>query len=336
MAQGSNITGHHDDEPGLPGPNTLAIWAASAGHLTLDAAVRCADLDPIAVGSDEEACRRALLAERDVPSFDDPRVGPQEAGAGCLVAADCRFDPAPHLRAGRVVATTEPLGPLPATDPRPPLLGEFVRAPGFRAVEQILESFGPVASVHVECHCAPGQGSLHGRLHDALRVLERLCGDMEMVDAMLVGSNAAQSVEPVHSHVSATPDELIDLTGTIGALVRHIPRSSSTISVSDHSGWRRSVRILGAGGTLECGEVGVNWIDPVGRVIEHQALSEDPFGDACAHLASELGTLLEAPDRLGAAEPVVVTHAACEAVRLSCRTRAPESPEKIRDLLERT
>ena len=336
MQQMPDGTPNDPDAPAGAEPGSVAFWATPQCGLYLNEAIVRSGISPVAVGSAEEACRRELSAGREAMVYDDPRLGPQEAAATALLSADPGLDPIPHLRAGRCIGTTEPLSPIMQGESRPVLLGEFIRTPGFRAAEQILESFGPIASIHVDCHCAPGQGSLSARLHDAMRVLERLCGDMEMVDAMLIGANAAQSIEPVLSHVSATPDDLADLSGHIGVLVRHNPRSSSTVSATDRSGWRRSVRILGAGGTLEFGEVGVNWTDPVGRVIEHHSPADDLFAEACIHLGEEIRTLVQTPARARFDDSSSIAHAACEAVRLSCRTRAPESLEKIRDLLERT
>jgi hypothetical protein len=107
------------------------------------------------------------------------------------------------------------------------------------------------------------------------------------------------------------------------------------ISVSDQTSWERSVRLLGVGGVIEVDELGVSWIDPSGRAIETRALLKDPFDHACKQLAGELRDLVATPRRLPTSEPTIRTQAACEAVRLSCRTRAPEWVGKARELIER-
>ena len=216
------------------------------------------------------------------------------------------------------------------------MLGEFIRTPGFLAAEQVLESFGPIASVQVISRCGPGQGTLFARLYDAMRVLERLCSGFEMVDAMLVGPNAAQSSEPVHAHVDAIPEFLADLSGHLGVLVRHAPRAVATISATDQASWQRTVHLLGPGGSLLVDEAGVSWTGPGGQPIETHVPPEAPYTLACTHLAGEIRGLLDQPRRLPAVECSMDAYAACETVRLSCRTRGPESTETIRDVLERT
>lgn len=318
-----------------PNARPLALWGSARTATYLSEGVRQSGLEVSAVGGVDDSTRRLIAPDFDGEGYDDPRGGLQASDVDCLVCADVNLDPAPHLKAGRLLGSLEPLTRVVDSASQPELLGEFTRSTGFKAAEQILESFGPIASIQVVSHCGQGQGTLHARLHDAMRILERMCGALELVDAMLVGPLAGQSREPVNAHIEAIPESVRDLTGHLGILVRHEPRAVGMISVSDQTSWERSVRLLGVGGTIEVDELGVSWIDPSGRAIENRTLLEDPFDQACQQLAGELRDLVATPRRLPMTEPTIRTQAACEAVRLSCRTRAPEWVGKARELIER-
>lgn len=327
-----------EDRSASPEPTTgrpLALWGAARTATYLAEGIRRSGLEISALGAVDDLSRRLIVPDFEGEHYDDPRGGPQGHDMHCLVSADANLDPAPHLKAGRLLGSLEPLTRVADSVSQPELLGEFTRSSGFKAAEQILESFGPIASIQVVSHCGKGQGSLHARLHDAMRVLEKMCGALEMVDAMLVGPLAGQSREPVNAHIEAIPELVQDLTGHLGILVRHEPRAVGMISVSDQTCWERSVRLLGVGGTIEVDELGVSWIDPSGQVVETRSKLEDPFGQACQQLAEELRDLVATPRRLPMTEPTIRTQAACEAVRLSCRTRAPEWVGKVRELIER-
>ena len=318
-----------------PTEGSMAIWGAAQTATYLSEGVRRSGLRVDALGAVDDPTGRLIDADFDGERYDDPRGGPQGREVQYLVAADVHLDPGPHLKAGRVLGTLEPLPRVLDSASQPAQLGEFTRSSGFKAAEQILESFGPIASIQVVSHCGRGQGTLHARLHDAMRMLERLCGALEMVDAMLVGPQAGQSREPVNAHIEAIPESGRDLTGHLGILVRHEPRAVGMISVSDQTCWERSIRLLGVGGTIEIDEAGVSWTDPSGRSIETRPPLEDPFAHACAQLGEELRDLVASPRRLPTSEPTIRTQAACEAVRLSCRTRGPEWVGKARELIER-
>jgi hypothetical protein len=320
----------HGEFPGVvlwsdPSCSNIALHAARASGVAFSAA-----------GSADEATARTLADALGIASFDDVRLGPEGVQVRALFAADQHVDLDSHARAGRSVFSLEPLEPAHAMPEASVVLGSFIGSAGFKAAAQVLPDFGAIASVHVKCHCGAGQGTLTARLHDALLTLQRLLGSPELLDAMLVAPNAAQSQEPARAHVEATPERLSDLAGDLGVLVRFQPRAIGLISASDQVSWRREVQVLGTRGTLDIDEGGVSWRDPEGAIIESHKPIENGFQMACSQVGSELLRHLQ-----GAAEPVervdpVLTYAACEAVRLSCRTRAPESVEKLRELLERT
>lgn len=317
-------------------PPRLAVWSDARGSELLAGVLRHLEVTPVGIGAAEEQVRRALSAGGEATVFDDPRTGPRDCGAHALLSADNRLDPEAFRRSECTLLSLEPLA-VPEDVAQSVLrIGALEDSAGFRAAQQVLESFGPVASVQVVCHSAAGQGSLHARLDDALRVLERLVGSLEMVDAMHVGPQAAQSSEPVHAHIEAIPETVSGLTGDLGVLVRHEPRAFGLVSVSDQCGWQRVVRLHGEGGTLEFDELGVSWTDATGAVIESREPVADPFDEACRQIAERVRCFDQPGALLPRSEPAGPTLAACEAVRLSCRTRAPESVSKISELLART
>ena len=80
----------------------------------------------------------------------------------------------------------------------------------------------------------------------------------------------------------------------------------------------------------------MNWTDPSGAILESHGVVEDPFGSACGQLAGEIRGLVEMPKHLPEAGLSRDACSVCEAVRLSSRTRGPESTAMIRDVLDRT
>lgn len=314
----------------------VVVWADSSSVTSASQAARASGVSFCAVGSNDETTARELSDALGTASFDDVRLGPDGVQMCTLFSADQHLDHALQTRAGRTVLSLEPLEPSPALPGATTLLGSFLGSDGFHAATQILPDLGAIAAVHMKSHCNAGQGSLTARLHDALLTLQRLLGSPELLDAMLVAPNAAQSQEPARAHVEATPERLSDMTGDLGVLVRFQPRAIGTISASDQAPWRREVQVIGTLGTLDIDEGGFSWRASDGTIIERHDPIEDGFEMACSQVGSELVEHLK-----GTVGPVtrvdpIQTYAACEAVRLSCRTRAPESVEKLRELLERT
>ena len=314
----------------------IGVWMVPAAEQYITRTAQTSGIDFCGVGSTDEAVARNVAATLNAEVFDDVRTGPSTAPCTALLAADQSLDHMAQLRAGRAVFTLEPWSPVEHGGQQPILLGSFIEGTGFRAAQQVLPDFGAIASVHVVNQCGVGQGSLAARLHDAMLTLHMLLGPPELLDAMLIAQNAAQSDEPARAHVELTPERLDGLAGDIGVLARFQPRAVGTIAASDRGPWIRRVHLVGAGGTLEIDEVGVTWRDTQGAVLEQHDPVEDSFGAACQQAGAELQNHLAGRESIARHIDPLDTYAACEAVRLSCRTRAPESTSKLRELLERT
>ena len=287
------------------------------------------------VGSSDPVVAKHLADAFELDPADDIRHGINPTDGFALVAGDPLFSPA-QLQGPRETMSLEP-GALTAEDFKTTtILGLFTHSPGFRSLEQVLVDFGPISSVHFSAHCSEGQGTLHGRLHDAFCVIHSLLGTPEMIDGMLVGATDVQSSQPGHHHADKVSDDLSGITGYLSALIRCVPRATATISVSDQLDWQRCLRIMGPSGIIDVMENTITWCKPDGTLLDVGEPLEDPFAFHCMRLAGEIaesngGNRLQVqPERI---ESIM---ACCEAARLSCRTRAPESPAKIRDLLART
>ena len=290
----------------------------------------------LAAGGPDLPSGRFFEDEQELPFFDELRTGPADHRSPAVLLADRGFDPTMTIQGEPRLSTLEPLERPTSAHQPVHQLGSFVRSRGFRAALQILDDFGPITSLHVTCHGGAGQGSLYARLFDAVSTVLTILGDPDMIDAMLVPPVHPAGVEAARPLPDTLPEGLSQLTGDLGALIRCQPRGLATISASDRACWERSVRVLGAAGTVLIDQVGVAWTDPSGKVIEDQPRERDGFQNACKQVAEEVDQWVG-----GQLDPVRevdsgLAIATCEATRLSCRTREPESTQKVRELLSRT
>lgn len=271
-----------------------------------------------------------------VATFDDLRTGPVECDASAVVLADRGFDPTQTLQGEPRLCTLEPLERPTAINQPVQLIGAFVRSNGFKAAMQIFDGFGPITSLHVTSHCGIGQGSLYARLYDAVTTVLTVLGGPDMIDAMLVPPPVLPGAEGGRVQSEPLPEGLSQLTGDIGALIRCQPLGLATISASDQACWDRRVQVLGPSGTVSIGQDGVSWRGSNGQIIEDHVSKPDEFRSATQQAAEEIDLWSS-----GQWEPLHqtdagLTIATCEATRLSCRTREPESTLKVQELLART
>ena len=272
----------------------------------------------------------------DVVFFDDLRAGPAESQAQAVLLADRRFDPTMSIRGEPRLCTLEPLERPTSINQSVVQIGSFIRSAGFKAALQILDDFGPITSLHITSHCADGQGSLYSRLYDAVTTVLSILGGPDMIDAMLVPPVHTSALEAPRAQSEQLPEGLSQLTGDLGALIRCQPRGLVTISASDQACWERSVRVLGPAGTVGIDQVGISWTAPSGKVIEDQPRERGGFETACRQAAEEIDQWLAGQLDTSRETDTGLAIATCEATRLSCRTREPESTEKVRELLTRT
>ena len=195
-------------------------------------------------------------------------------------------------------------------------------SPGYRAAQEVFEQFGPRQCVNVSFRSGPGEGSLFGRLFDAIDLLDVLCGDVEMMDAALAGP------------LSPPPELLSGLRGHLTLNMRYSGNCCSCVALSDCAGsWFRGVTVLGEAGCLRIDDQGFEWVAPDGEIIDsdRQKKRATPGELIAVHAMRLLETLhaTEAPP------DHAKLLAACEATRLSCRTGQGEAPRKMLEMLSR-
>ena len=318
--------------------SSVAVW--SSPHARIYADGTAARLSSSLVGTGSAPTGQAPEpGDAAITTFDDLRTGPHACGADAVLLADRTFDPTMNFQGSPRLCTLEPLvRPSPASEPVL-LVGLMVRSPGYLAARQVLEDFGAISSMHITSHCGPGQGSLYARLFDAVSLVLAVLGAPDLIDAMLVPPTPPSGSDPKlpPTEVPDVPVEgLARLSGDLGVLIRCQPLGLATISASDQASWERTATLLGPSGTLKIHETGISWTGTGDREIESWTGEAPLFELACRQAANEVDRWLagNGPKVLEVDEALAT--ATCEATRLSCRTREPESTERARDLLSRT
>ena len=315
--------------------NPIGLWGSLHTMELLMGIGREITAEVAFVGSSDPVVAKRLGEFFDLEPSDDLLHGIRSSDQFDLLVGDPDFSPS-LVQGTRSIMSLEPSSLLLADSSSPVVLGTFTQSPGFRSLEQVLDDFGPISSVHFTGHCSEGQGTLHGRLHDAFCVIHSLLGNPEMIDAMLVGALDVQSNQPGRHHADSVSDDLSGITGYLSALVRCVPRATATLSVSDQLDWQRSLRIMGPSGILDVMENTITWSKRDGTMLDVGEVLSEPFPFHCASISSQLSDFMNGTQMPPQPEHIESVTACCEAARLSCRTRAPESPDKIRDLLART
>jgi len=210
-----------------------------------------------------------------------------------------------------------------------------------RDAADVLEQFGQVRTVLVECWCRAGQGTLGARLFDAMDCIVSLLGVPEQVDATYVW--------PVSGHAlhAAAGESLRGLEGDLTANMRFAGGRAAAVALSDRaSRWSRSVTILGDGGRLRISDDGVSgdgigpggfvWLSADGQTVDasrpvrRKRGQEDRPDEALVDaLADQLARILDPRAPVPGATDYPGVLAAGGAALLSARTGESESSETI-------
>jgi len=242
----------------------------------------------------------------DLPDDGDVRESIREAAAHVFVSA-CPFEviaPAAEQSEGAPWAAYVPL---------------TSRSEGARAAAATLEQFGRVDAIAMTARCGPEFGTLDGLLFDTMDFITTLMGDVEAVSATLASS------------CGDVPERLRNLHGHLTINVRLAEGRCASLALSDQAGtWFRGATIIGTGGHMRITEGSLEWHDPRGKAVESAHRSEVmPLAEV---IARDIRRLIDGLDRPADIQATVMTLAACEAVRLSCRTRQEEEPAKMVDV----
>ncbi len=310
------------------------VWATRAQEELLRKVFSDESISLLAVGSDESATAADLAATHHAERLEDLRQALHREDADLLwLAGPVDLEPATLKLIGQKSLRTF------SSYPQPDSIGDLLSQPddgvtigvlplmqrsaGFRAAEEIFESFGRVECISISFRSDPSSGSLFSRLYDAMDVVTRRCGEADTIDAALV------------SPTGDTPETLGDLTGHMTVNLRFPENRSASITISDRAGrWFRGITMLGPGGCLRVDEGQFEWIGPDGVTVDSHAETEAPTG-----LGGIIATQLRrAVERRDATEPPA-DHArlmaACEAARVSSRTGEWESPRSVMRMFSR-
>ncbi len=232
-----------------------------------------------------------------------------------------------EARAGTV--TTEPLPASAADvlgDPDEARTAHFVplmrQSPGFERASDVFGTFGERHGANIVLGCGPGQGTLFARLFDAMDLAVALGGAVEQVHAAL------------WRPLGGVPETLRSLTGTLAITLRFRDNRCASLCVSDGAGaWLRRIVVVGDGGCLRIDDGGFEWIAPDGRTIDAHREKRTPSPGEL--VARQVRRLLEGRTEIDPPPDAARLLALCEAARLSAKTGAPETPEKVMEMLKR-
>ncbi len=315
-------------------PAKIMVWASRLQEELLRDVFADGAMTLLAVGSDESATTADLASTHGAERLEDLRQALHRDDADLLwLAGPVDLEPATLKLIGQKSL------PVLSSFPQPGSIGELVphaedagsirflplmrRSGGFRAAEEVFESFGRAECLNVSFRSSPDAGSLFSRLYDAIDVVTRRCGEADTIDAALV------------SPTGETPESLGDLTGHMTINLRFPENRSACIAVSDRAGrWFRGVTMLGPGGCLRIDERQFEWIDPGGQVVDSHEEAE-PQTTIASIVAEQLVRVLERRDDSEPPADHSRLMGLCEAARVSCRTGDGESPRSVLRMFSR-
>jgi predicted dehydrogenase len=325
------------------------LWLSPDQAALLADACEQAGVTPALVGSSEAGAAQTLASELNAEPAGDLRqallndqidlalfAGADEADLAVLDDRDLRkrcldnalriltLEPWPSsvLRAGDEQRAGARAGEI-AFIPR------FRRAPGARAMDEVLEAFGPPELVGLSFRAGPGQGSLAARMVDAMDAAVWLLGEPETIDASVRGprSRAGLHLEPGES--------LRQLKGAASVHLRYADGRSVAMTLADNAGhWFRGLTLLGEKGCIRVDEIGFEWIDPTGDDLdryprERRGKKGGATAFGASHVLSDALTRALSRADAGAPPDLIRPLAMTEAAMLSARTGQPESPRTI-------
>ncbi len=189
-------------------------------------------------------------------------------------------------------------------------------SPAWLSAAEPQEALGQIQSVDIESTCRPGEGSLYGRLFDAMDLLLYLMGLPDQIDAALTGP------------LGEVPDALPSLTGHLTAHLRFGHRASAVIRVSDRAAqWRRRVTAQGNTGELELEDDHYRLYGPNGKCLDESAASSQTSSPD-GLIAAQWKRWIEHAHTPAPIDPRAIV-ACCQTALLSCKTGNTESTDTL-------
>lgn len=201
----------------------------------------------------------------------------------------------------------------------------------FRNATELLQTFGPARTVHVESCGGSPEGSLGSHLYSALDAVYSLMGEPETIDAACAVLSAGKTVR-------AMPGEsLRDLHGDVTASLRFADGRAAGLLVSNQAGrWHRQITLLGERGRLRIFDGGLEWITPEGSIADETKPKRARKGQASpavSALADSLSRMLDPGLKEAAPSSHVAVLTLAQTALLSARTGQGESPSTIRRMV---
>lgn len=314
----------------------LIIWARPEQETLLRDAIREAELELLAVGSDTPDGTGALSQMFQVERLGDLRQVIRRTDVDLLWLAS----PAPIEEAERrliremdfLTISSEPRPGDIATlaihpdDVAPEVFMPLMRrSESFQSALQILETHSPPQGILLSFRSRVGEGTLFARLFDAMDLIDQLCGEVESVSATL-----AESGLSVTTARPPIPETLMNLRGHMSLNVHFGDnRCASALLSNCTDSWYRSVTMLTDDGSLHLTDSGCGWSGDDGEIHEY-APTPVSAGVLVGRQIKRLRENLKHPDPPPNYPRLL---ALCEAARLSCRTGQSESPSRMLAML---
>lgn len=278
---------------------------------------------------------RLLLAATSEPSEPgrtnhdhalDAEILKQCRGRSLLVVS---LEPAPGSVVGLASARGGSAGAGPDAARFVPLLAH---ARSWANTSDALANFGAIRTVSIAARCAPGEGTLGGRLFDAMHLLHQLLGAPEQIDAAVVAGDAVQGLRP------APAETVAGLRGDLTANLRFAGGRAASLSLSDRAGpWFRAGAVLGEGGSIRFTESGFEYLSVDGTLVDESPARPKPGSrkkapepaTAASAIAEQISRGVDPHTPPPEPYDLAAVLAMCEAAVLSARTGQPESPETI-------
>lgn len=332
-------------------PVQMAVWTSLERVPLVRAVAQACGMSISHAGCPDASQTRRVASELGAAPEDDLRRlmvdPPGERGAASLpsvvliadLAADTEIDARMLTQAstrGVRIATLEPLpasalglgsgGWSEGVNSAAQTARRFVPAlrtsQPMRDAQEMLGQFADAAAASVESICGPAEGTLGGRLFDALDVVQSLIGEAETVTA---------SYTPAPGLPGAPGETLLGLSGTIGVTLRFSGGRTATVFASDRgASWRRSVTVLGPKGRFTASDAGFEWRDATGAVVDTSMKPEAPTWTAAEMIARAVARLADPHAPVEAPGDLVGVLSMCQAALLAARTGQSESPATIR------
>ncbi len=193
-----------------------------------------------------------------------------------------------------------------------------------RDLPEMIEQFGAVRSLSLECSGSPDSGSLGMRLWDAMDLAGRIMGEPETVHASYSGAASGRALHVLPG------ESLRDLHGDLTASLRFADGRGAAIFVTDQADTLAlRATLTGPTGVIRVTDRDLSWRTTSGEERVASGAPRDPRGSGQI-IAEQIQRLLDTSGAALGGVDVPRTLAMSQAALLSSRTGEPERPDLVR------